>query len=103
MKLTHLSDAEVLSGIRASLASERSFQAKMIAYLAEIDERRLALQAAYSSLFNFCIRALKLSEGEAFRRINAARLFKRRRRKRVFRQTGSTAARSARAKEGASL
>ena len=43
----------------------------------EIEDRRLALRAAYSSLFELCTEQLHLSEGQAFRRINAARLGRR--------------------------
>ena len=77
MKLEHLSDAEVLAGVQALLGSERSYSARMVAHLAEIESRRLHLKAAYPSLFAYCVNALKLSEGEAFRRITATRLLRR--------------------------
>ena len=77
MKLTHLSDAELLSSIQLALGSERTLIAKTIAHLSEIEERRLHLRTAHASLFEFCLRALKMSEGEAFRRITAARLLRR--------------------------
>jgi hypothetical protein len=46
-------------------------------HLVEVEDRRLHLKAACSSLFEFCLRRLHMSEGAAFRRINAARLVRR--------------------------
>jgi hypothetical protein len=46
-------------------------------YLIEVEERRLELRSACTSMFDFCVRRLGMSEGAAFRRINAARLVKR--------------------------
>jgi len=77
MKLAQLSDSELLSGIHVLLGSERAMVAEVVARLAEIEERRLHLTAAHPSLFSFCLRTLKMSEGEAFRRITAARLLRR--------------------------
>src|SRR6476469_9994535 len=55
----------------------RRLDARMIAHLVEVEERRLHLKAACSSMFDFCVRRLHMSEGAAFRRINAARLVRR--------------------------
>ena len=70
----HRSDQELLSGATKLVGSHRELTAKLAAYLAEIEDRRLHLQAGYSSMFEFCTKELKLSEGEAFRRLLAARL-----------------------------
>jgi 5-methylcytosine-specific restriction endonuclease McrA len=51
--------------------------ANVIAFLGEVEERRLHLEAAHSSMFSFCQRRLGLSEGETFRRLRAARLTRR--------------------------
>src|SRR4029078_9652672 len=77
MKLSHLSDAELLCGIQSLRGSERSFTARVVAHLAEIEHRKLHLETAHSSVFDYCLRTLKMSEGEAFRRITAARLMRR--------------------------
>lgn len=71
------SDDELLSATRHLIGAERKLTAKLVAYLAEIEERRLHLVAGYSSMFDFCTRSLGLSENEAFRRIAAARLGRR--------------------------
>lgn len=70
-------DTELLSETRRLLGAERELIATLVAYLAEIEERRLHLVAGFSSMFDFCTRGLHLSENEAFRRIAAARLGRR--------------------------
>jgi hypothetical protein len=77
MKLSDLSDRELLRGLVGLVATERKCVARVVAYLVEVEERRLHLVDACSSLFDFCRRRLGLSEGEAFRRITAARLVQR--------------------------
>src|SRR5690606_30982636 len=59
------------------VGSSRQILARLVAYLGEVDERRLHLVWGYSSLFSFCTTALSLSEDEAYRRIVAARLTRR--------------------------
>ncbi len=48
-----------------------------MAHLAELDERELHLELGYSSLFKYCVEALKMSEPAAGRRIAAARVCRR--------------------------
>ena len=72
--LARLANEELLTGLDGQVASEKRCMANVIAYLGEVEERRLHLEAAYPSMFAFCQRRLRLSEGEAFRRIRAARL-----------------------------
>ena len=71
------SDDELLSATRRLIGAERWLTAKFVAYLAEIEDRRLHLLAGYASMFDFCTRGLGLCENEAFRRIAAARLGRR--------------------------
>src|SRR5882724_2601755 len=59
------------------LASGSRTEARIIAHLAAIEERRLHLEAGSSSLFDYCCHRLGLSENEAFHRITAARLARR--------------------------
>ena len=75
--LSALSDEQLLDDIQKLLGSERQLLVQHLRYLIEIEDRRLALRAAYSSLFELCTEQLHMSEGQAFRRINAARLGRR--------------------------
>lgn len=77
MQFKNLSDDQLLAELGSLLGSEREFTAKLVACLGEIEQRRLHLLGGYSSMFDFCTKKLKLSEGEAFRRILAARLVRR--------------------------
>jgi hypothetical protein len=52
-------------------------EARVLAHLAEMDERRLHLRAGFGSLFEYCLKRLRMSEDEACRRIGAARLARR--------------------------
>jgi 5-methylcytosine-specific restriction endonuclease McrA len=77
MDLSEHSDADLLSGVATLVRSHRDLTARLVAHLAEIEERRLHLSAGFSSMFDFCTGKLGFSEGEAFRRILAARLARR--------------------------
>lgn len=50
----------------------------LIAHLAELDERRLAVGRGFPSLYEYCVLLLKFSEGEAYRRIRAVRAVRKR-------------------------
>jgi hypothetical protein len=77
MSLTHLSDEALVASLASVCADERRLLARLIQHLVEVEDRRLHLKAACSSMFDFCVRRLGMSEGGAFRRINCARLVRR--------------------------
>ena len=77
MNSTHLSDDDLLAGLLDICLDGRRLDARLIVHLIEVEDRRLHLKLACSSLFDFCVRHLHMSEGAAFRRINAARLARR--------------------------
>jgi hypothetical protein len=53
--------------------SERKATAQLVAHLSELDARKLYLGAGFPSLFTYCCEILRLSEAEAYNRIEAAR------------------------------
>ncbi len=71
--LSHLSDGALLQHFSTLVSRERSTAAELLAYLAEIDARKLYLPAGYSSMYLYCVHEMHLSEDAAFRRITAAR------------------------------
>ncbi|MDB5212750.1 MAG: hypothetical protein JWO86_677 [Myxococcaceae bacterium] len=77
MQLTQLSDEALVSQLAAVCLEGHRLTARLVVYLIEVEARRLDLKAACTSMFDFCVRRLGMSEGAAFRRINAARLVKR--------------------------
>src|SRR5580704_10898746 len=77
MNLSVLSDAQLLESLKLVCGQGRALLARLLAHLVEVEERRLHLEAACPSMFQFCVRRLGMSEDEACRRIHAARLGRR--------------------------
>jgi hypothetical protein len=77
MDLSDRSDEDLLEGVAMLLGSQRALTARLVAHLAEIEERRLHLLAGFSSMFDLCQKKFGMGEGEALRRILAARLGRR--------------------------
>ena len=72
--LSHLSDSTLLGDLAALVARDRVTTAALLAHLAEVDERKLYLPAAYPSLYAYCVGELRMSEDTAYKRIRAARM-----------------------------
>jgi hypothetical protein len=67
-------DRELLARIEALAGHEREATAELVAHLAALEMRpALYLTDGYGSLFDYCTRALRLSEDAACNRIEAAR------------------------------
>ncbi len=75
--LSHLSDSVLLRDLAALVAHDRATTAVLLAHIAEVDERRLYLPAAYPSMYAYCVGELRLCEQAAFKRIRAARTARR--------------------------
>jgi hypothetical protein len=73
-RFEQLSDAELLESLGGALRTQRRSLAELIALLGEVEDRRLHLEAAYGSMFSYCVSRLGMSEDEACRRIELARL-----------------------------
>ena len=72
-----LSDSDLMSQTQTIAAGERSATAALVAHLAEVEKRELHLAAGYGSMFTYCCEALRLSEHEAYNRIEVARASRR--------------------------
>src|SRR5205085_3070175 len=72
-ELTHLSDPALLRGLADLTGQDRTTTASLLAHLAEVDARKLYLPAACPSMVHYCVRELRLSEDEAYKRVRAAR------------------------------
>ena len=73
----HLADDVLVAETKRLAANERVATARLIAALAELDERKLYRGEGCSSLFVYCTRVLHLSEHAAYSRIEAARAARR--------------------------
>jgi hypothetical protein len=77
MKLTNLSDDELLSHAKAICDQRSQLLARLILVLIEVEERRLHERKACATMFEFCRKKLGMSEPAAFRRSAAAQLVRR--------------------------
>jgi hypothetical protein len=74
---TTLSDQDLIVEARRLAATERTTTAMLIACLADLDARRLHLGMGYSSLHDYCAKALHLTDYSGYARIEAARIARR--------------------------
>jgi hypothetical protein len=76
-ELGTLTDSALLDGLHRIVGAGRQLLAELLAHLCEVEDRRLHLDAGYPSMFAYCTGRLRLSEDEAYRRIEVARLARR--------------------------
>src|SRR5450755_2819861 len=72
--LGDVTDAELQARLSQLLVNGCRTEARIVAHLAEVEERRLHLRGGSSSMFDYCVQRLGLSNGEAFQRLTVARL-----------------------------
>jgi hypothetical protein len=78
MKTLHsLSDAELLHTTRLQLQRSHELDAELLLLLGEIEARRLYLERAFPSMFDFCTGELGFSEDVAYNRLKVAGLVRR--------------------------
>ncbi len=71
--LTLLQDHELLCSLDSVMIRDHETTADMLAHLCEAITRRLWADQGYPSMLEFCVRGLKMSEGVALKRIQAAK------------------------------
>jgi len=71
--LRNLDKDNLLRDFSALVEKDRRDTATLLAYIAEIDQRKLYLEHAYPSMFAFCTKRFRMSEAVAARRIRAGR------------------------------
>lgn len=71
-----LSDCELETNLKKLVASERKTLHSILEYINEIDARKLYLEKAYSSLYEYLVQECSYSGSAAMRRISAARLMR---------------------------
>lgn len=72
--MKHLNDGELESKLKTLAAQERGVLAEFLAFLLEVDRRKLYLRRARSSLYSYLTEDLAYAPACAQRRIDAARL-----------------------------
>ncbi len=73
MNLSILTDKELSLALENLIGDERQVTLKVLYHLIEIEQRGCFRDEGYSSLFDYCTRKLKYSEGCAYKRITASR------------------------------
>jgi len=73
MFVESLSSSDLRSATRELVRTSHGVDAALLVHLGEIDERKLYLDWAFSSMFAFCVGELGLSEDVACNRIDLAR------------------------------
>ena len=76
-EISKLTNEQLLASLKTMVGDERRAVATMLAYLAEVDERKLYAELGYSSTFVYCQRRLGMSEDQTGGRIAVARLGRR--------------------------
>jgi 5-methylcytosine-specific restriction endonuclease McrA len=76
MNLSNLKDADVLIQIKTLVEKERHLLTEILHHLRAVEHRKLFCDLGYQSLFDYAVKELKYSEGQAGRRIQAMRLLK---------------------------
>ena len=73
----HLSDDQLTAEVSRLAQHERTSTADLVAGLEEFDRRRLYLSHGFTSIYAYCKERLHLTDGAAYRRIEAARASRR--------------------------
>lgn len=76
MQLNHIKDHQLLTNTKDLVKKERKLLTDILHHLREIERRRLYCDLGYQSLFEYAVKELHYSEGQAGRRIQAMRLIK---------------------------
>lgn len=77
MTVSDLSNDDLLKALERTCLYSRRMLARLLVQLGEVEARLLHAEVAYPSLFEFCVRKLGMSEGEAYRRVSGARIVRR--------------------------
>lgn len=74
MKLTHVSDSEIMQKTESIVREEREVLTQLLHHFREIERRRLFSDFKYGSLHKMLVGHFGYSDDEAYRRVAAARL-----------------------------
>ena len=76
-EIQKLSNSELTQKIKLLKFREQAIREESVWHIAEVDKRKLYLEMAYSSLFDYLTQEIGYSAGSAQRRVDAARLIQR--------------------------
>ena len=67
-------DQELIAKLQQLARADRALSVQLLLHLAEMDARGLYREQAYTSMFEYAVQALHMSEAQAYLRIQVARL-----------------------------
>src|SRR3954467_5087280 len=73
-EVTQVTDPELIARVRRLVRADQTLNARLLVHLGELDARGLYREQAYASMFTYCVEELRMSEAQAYLRIQAARL-----------------------------
>src|ERR1700753_925688 len=73
-EVRRVTDQELITRLRRLVCADQTLNAQLIVHLGEVDARGLYREHAYASMFLSCVEELRMSEAQAYLRIQAARL-----------------------------
>jgi hypothetical protein len=73
-EVTHVTDPELIARVSRLVRADQTLNARLLVHLGELDARGLYREQAYASMFTYCVEELRMSEAQAYLRIQAARL-----------------------------
>jgi hypothetical protein len=76
-EVRRVSDDELLSRLERLVKTDRALSVKLLVHLGEVEGRKLFLERGYSSMYDYCMTALGMSEAETYLRLLAAKTGKR--------------------------
>src|SRR5262245_50378387 len=71
-----LDNRTLLSRLKRCVVEERQVTARLLEHFAEVEERGLYRGLGFSSMFDYAMRALHMSESEAWLRVTVGRLIR---------------------------
>src|SRR5262245_9427027 len=72
-EVSRIADQELITRLRRLVRADQTLHVRLLVHLGEVDARGLYREHAYSSMFAYCVEELRMSEAEAYLRIQAAR------------------------------
>jgi hypothetical protein len=76
-EVRRVTDHELLSRVERLVKADRVSSVKLLVHLGEVEARKLYLERGFSSMYDYCMTALGMSEAETYLRLLAAKTGKR--------------------------
>ena len=76
-EVSRVADQELITRLRQLVRDDQALQGRLLVHLGEVDARGLYREQAYASMFTYCVEEFRMSDAQAYLRIQASRLGRR--------------------------